>query len=780
MAATFPTTANKNGWDILLAWAMILKQTKKHNQPRVGIATQAELRLDSQNRPDPSSIAIEKVIRNMTGGLGILGHDTAEAALDPDMQLSDFSFMHACLAHTVGRGNQLVEVKIVDSSNFQNFGDKRRMILDALETAGYISYIGNGSVLEKGKLGTREDFIANLNPTNIPLDDKEKGDIYDILNSAEQKTQMIAPASWNLESPDFIPLGVVDQVKLSKAEPEPVYAFLFKPSMATLDPNDVARLAKSSPIVLFAIERHGVTDVFYPDNGSIAGLESQKVLGEATYAFGKKLGLFEPEDSTGALIIQDCHGALATFAMVEDLNQYFIGQGYTPAVAWEKALNSTRRNNITTIHAPQPETVNRYGEQVVRTVYSPESANRLLKLGPTAGSWSVLDTLNLAMELSFGITCVSPNHLRLTLDPANNLVPPHFLERARAGRRLFRETSNIVNPNEWLPEEQTQLLDEVFPGWRSQPELFGRPEALGTLLFNPKWRSRLLEIQASGRKNLFEVLRARKEKNPDLFPAELDGDAIVIGAMRRATLYKLNLLLTLLETKTAGLKHIAQKYGPLLFLFGGLAPKGDSNAEAALSRLLERIKIINREGKGMLNAAFWVNYNEYNSRTVLQGVDMWGMFSDPLSEVTKSEAFGPSGGKASILGKLPIGFSDGWAPDFNLYGLGATIAPPFTLVQGLDVKTALTGVTRSWESQATAREIAMTGFLYHLGNLSALVRQERILMASGQGHLAPSLTLRTAAVINGFENMHPTLLLRKYRDLANDIRLIPDEIPLAT
>ncbi|MFH1542463.1 MAG: hypothetical protein ABIE84_05170 [bacterium] len=550
--------------------------------------------------------------------------------------------------------------------------------------------------------------------------------------------QKMRPTPWSIrENPNFASIGVIEDVIVGRdrhngrVETVSAEGFLYLPLLEG---------QMDTPAVLFATNRTDITGEFYPPDQTLTALQAQLVLGRTSYLLGKELGLWEREPGEAAAIIHDCHGAFLAWYMLAE----FLAAGLEP----ETALTATRERNLTTVHAPQPGTANKYAYDVLSKVFTDYEIGQLYSLGRYGPDPALVNTIILAMELSRGVSFVSPGHYELSMDPANNLVPKHMF-----GRKRFGTTSNIVHPLNWMDGGQIDLLDTFIPGWRGNPDLF-TPELQAQLLFHEGFRRQFMGIVAERTLILAQLLKDQGIILPE--------DTIVPAAMRRATDYKLRLAKDILMTCQADLVNLAQKYGPLHLLFGGLVPHGDIQSAVTFGNMLELLASLDRIDNN-LGAGWFPNYNEYTSPSIIQGVDIWMMFSDSLTPNSgRKEAFGPSGGKKQQLGGLTLGASDGWAPHFNGLGAATTIFGPFTQLHGRDAGKALRERMISGEAYRAAFLNLVDSFVFHFGNQLALLRQERQFMKENRGHESPALPIRLAAMFNGLNNFHPRRLSDAY------------------
>lgn len=563
--------------------------------------------------------------------------------------------------------------------------------------------------------------------------------------------QEITPSTWNINDPRlFAPLGTFDSVDLSPdgAYRAPLKAFLFRPHLEG---------QLEAPLILLTTENEELSRGFYPKLNSPEALRFQKVLGRGAFVIGEELGIYDDHDDIrGTLIMHDCHGALTAYELFQHYMNVFNNDR-------ERALHETRRRCITTIHAPQPGTIYRYPYDVLSQVYSKEDISEFYQLGPDPQYNGVINSLVLAIELSYAFSCVSPGHLEMTIDPANQLIPTHFLERKIWPAKLSSVTPDVVNPYNWADQRQIDLLDRFFPGWQSNPDMF-TPEKQAEMLFNQDFRIAFMRMLPERATELQKALCQKGIKQPE--------ETLYASAMRRFAYYKTNIMLQMLKSREEHLKNLANLYGPLCLLFGGIVPDNDAQSAGKLSELFEFMEKINR-ANGSLSLRFYPNYNEYEAPPILRGTDIWMMFSDPLTpDITQREAFGPSGGKVSLFGGLPIGFSDGWSPHFNRFGQGTTIVGPKTNLHGIDTGKHLRVSMRDPASMQLAREITADDFIFSFGNLLALLRIEKKMIAEGNGHLSPLLPQRIAAMFNALDNFHPRRGLQAYYDIAGKIHEI--------
>ncbi|MFH1826532.1 MAG: hypothetical protein ABH823_04490 [bacterium] len=547
--------------------------------------------------------------------------------------------------------------------------------------------------------------------------------------------QEITAGPWSLaDNPNFAELGVVGEVALTPGseDVEPIRSYLYKPFLeGHLD----------TPVVVHAVDRPGISDVFYPPAFSLEALYSQIVLGKAAFLLGRELDLWNGETPRGRAVVHDCHAAFLPYYIFRHNLERFNND-------WEAALEATRAISTTTVHAPQPGTVYNYGYDVLSQVFKSEHIIGLFRLGHHHQDQALISTLNLAMELSQAITFVSEGHKEYSMEQANGLIPAHMF-----GRKNFYTTANIVNPLVWMDEEQIALLDQHCDGWRGNPKMF-TPELQSRLLFNEGFRKGLMQIVESRRLQLRALL---KEQG-----IEISEETLVAAGMRRAAEYKLNKAHRIIEARRGLLAQIAKRFGPAHLLFGGIVPANDHRSAVAFGNMLSLLSGIDADVPG-LGANWFENYNEYSSPVILRGVDVWMMFSDPLDpDVGVKEAFGPSGAKKLQLGGLTLGLSDGWAPHINRWGTGTTIAGPKTHVHGVDVGRALRERMLDPHAQAVMFESLADDFMFHLGNQLALLRQERDLVRQGRGELSPALPLRLAAMFTGLQDCHPRNLLDTY------------------
>lgn len=191
--------------------------------------------------------------------------------------------------------------------------------------------------------------------------------------------------------------------------------------------------------------------------------------------------------------------------------------------------------------------------------------------------------------------------------------------------------TNGVYHNYWVGKPFRELYDQVFPGWRQNPELLLQVDEIPD--------EEILAAHNSLKNFLLGYANSQRQK-------ALAQNVLTIGFARRAASYK---RARLIFRDMDRLERIAT--GRLQIIFAGKAHPRDDHGKEILHDIVARANQL----FGKVKIVFLENYNMWLGRLITSGVDVW--LNTP---VRPREASGTSGMKATLNGIPNLSIMDGW------------------------------------------------------------------------------------------------------------------------
>jgi starch phosphorylase len=197
----------------------------------------------------------------------------------------------------------------------------------------------------------------------------------------------------------------------------------------------------------------------------------------------------------------------------------------------------------------------------------------------------------------------------------------------------IRSITNGVHAATWVAPDMHDLYDKYIPGWP------GDPFALRYAMQIPH-----AEIEAAHARSKQALL----DRVGELTGRELDPKALTIGFARRATGYKRS---ALVFHDLARLEMIAERHGPMQFVFAGKAHPNDQEGKG----LIEQVFEAGRRLHGLVEVVYLPDYGMELGLLLTSGSDVW--LNNPVPPL---EASGTSGMKAAMNGVPSLSILDGW------------------------------------------------------------------------------------------------------------------------
>ena len=512
-----------------------------------------------------------------------------------------------------------------------------------------------------------------------------------------------------------------------------------------------------SPLLDLRLRLPEVTGVMYPHFHSQANFDQMHVLGQGGFRLAQYLGVLGAENALGDLVIgHDGHTALFKFNLFLYFYNKFKGND-------EAALAATRKLCAATIHAPQVSTVPRTTGDMVRRHYQQDEEACYGCFAFDNGRSS--NALFAEMRLSKISGVVSPVHLLVTQAEekaaARGFASPHKLlpDGVQADRLgMFHDA---ISMTDWLGVAVQGVLDRHFSFWRNDPQALGDRKLIGAATRNHAFIGELTEAFSIQDRLLRHLMNSKFAR---VFNVEIPDNAILLGSMRRATTYKINLTTAFLRRHEA-IEQMAQEMNrPIFWLFAGMAHQADGEAIEGLQRLLDLLGTINKSGP-MFQADFMLGYERKRAGFVFPGFAMagcWVACTNPIQEGRSqgSEAFGPSAAKATANGAWLLGPDDGGAgcladariPTVQLYG-------PTTFIGKVSLHNDLWG-NRTRLAQAT--QTLGNDFLGGLKAVVGAMDEDLQAFEAGEGHFAPNMPMKIRAMFKMIANYGGHILTDAY------------------
>jgi starch phosphorylase len=290
----------------------------------------------------------------------------------------------------------------------------------------------------------------------------------------------------------------------------------------------------------------------------------------------------------------------------------------------DSALEGVRTHSVFTTHTPVP---------AGHDVFKRELLEDLLCEDHLAKTEALIehDELNmtkLALAFSGTVNAVSRKH--------------RDVSKAMFPNAEVLAITNGVHGVRWTGTHFAQLFDRYVPGWRE------RNEQLRQALLIPV--EDIQQAHKEAREHLLHLVQTR-------YGMPFGGSGIVIGFARRSTEYKRPLLLF---RDLERLKRIAERFGPLNFLFAGKSHPRDTGGKD-LIRQLHEIATVTGD---LVRVTFLPNYDVELAAALVSGVDLW--LNTPRAPL---EASGTSGMKCALNGVPSLSVADGWWLEGGVQGV---------------------------------------------------------------------------------------------------------------
>jgi len=338
-------------------------------------------------------------------------------------------------------------------------------------------------------------------------------------------------------------------------------------------------------------------------------LAQEAVLGYGGWAMLQALGIAE---SLAIVHMNEGHAALLVAAAIETA----MAAGHRTSPSAED-LADVKARFVFTTHTPVPAGHDRFAPALTRELLGDRRAALVDQLGATHE----------------GLTNMS--HLALA---GSHYVNGVAMRHGEVSRELFpgetiHAITNGVHAARWTAPAFAKLYDRHIPSWRDDNAYLRH--AVGIPLG---------EISAAHRANklaLVEMVAADAG-------VRLDPDRFTIGFARRAAAYKRG---ALVFSDLDRLRAIAERVGPLQFVFGGKAHPKDEDGKAVIREIFEA----SRKLGDAVKVVYLANYEMKSAALITSGVDVW--LNTPRPPL---EASGTSGMKSALNGVPSLSTIDGW------------------------------------------------------------------------------------------------------------------------
>ncbi|MFC1939461.1 alpha-glucan family phosphorylase [Chloroflexota bacterium] len=325
--------------------------------------------------------------------------------------------------------------------------------------------------------------------------------------------------------------------------------------------------------------------------------------------------------------------------------------------AFDKALESVRKNSVFTTHTPVPAGHDIFPAELIKQYfenYWPSlgtDRETFMDMGRYAGNAeSTFNMTILSLKTSDHRNAVSQLHGRVTRRMWCGLWPNCTEKNAP----IIHITNGIHSPT-WIALENRQLynkyLGEDWIDRHDDTELWNRIDDIPD---DELWRVHLFL-----KRRLVHIILERAQQRwakSDATPQQilamgslLDHDTLTIGFVRRFAEYKRP---DLLFKDVERLKRIVNDpWRPVQIIFAGKSHPADT----ASKKLLQHVHTMARDRAFQGRIAFLEDYDMRLARYLVQGVDVWLNTPRRLQE-----ASGTSGMKAVLNGVLHLSVPDGW------------------------------------------------------------------------------------------------------------------------
>ncbi|MGH7727306.1 MAG: alpha-glucan family phosphorylase [Vulcanimicrobiaceae bacterium] len=338
-------------------------------------------------------------------------------------------------------------------------------------------------------------------------------------------------------------------------------------------------------------------------------LAQETILGYGGAALLERLGL---ADGISTYHLNEGHSALLIAALLE--RRLAAAGSAEPSDA---DLAAIRTHFAFTTHTPVPAGHDRFERSLAEALLGPRRLHLLERLGALDDGHVNMSRLALAGS-------------RYT----NGVAMRHGeVSRALFGDARIGAITNGVHHVRWTAPALAALLDRRLPRWREDAAYLRH--AIGLPL------DELGAAHRSAKERLFTTIAVRGGPR-------LDPDRLTLGFARRAAAYKRG---ALVFSDLERLRAVAEREGPLQFVFGGKAHPQDADGKAVIARIFAAARALGPA----VSVVYLANYEMALAAQIVAGVDLW--LSTPRPPL---EASGTSGMKAALNGVPSLSTLDGW------------------------------------------------------------------------------------------------------------------------
>lgn len=327
------------------------------------------------------------------------------------------------------------------------------------------------------------------------------------------------------------------------------------------------------------------------------------------------------------------YGILEALGYTDGITTYHMNEGHSAllvAAAMERRLRERGAHDATpddiaalrpqfvfTTHTPVPAGHDRFSPELAHRVLGDRHAHLVESIG--AIHEGMLNMSHLALRGSHYTNGVAMRH-------------------GEVSRQLFpgdeiHAITNGVHAGRWTAPAFADLFDRRIPGWKSDNAYLRHAVGIAPS-----------EIAAAHRETKGDLVRMVRQRNG----TELDPACFTIGFARRAAAYKRG---ALVFQDLDRLRAIAERVGPLQFVFGGKSHPRDNEGKAVIRNIFEAA----RQLGNTIRVVYIENYEMAVAALIVAGVDVW--LNTPRAPL---EASGTSGMKAALNGVPSLSTIDGW------------------------------------------------------------------------------------------------------------------------
>lgn len=338
-------------------------------------------------------------------------------------------------------------------------------------------------------------------------------------------------------------------------------------------------------------------------------LAQEIVLGYGGFAILEALGYVE---GIATYHMNEGHSALLVAAAMERRLSYGGAHDMTP-----EDIAEVRRRFVFTTHTPVPAGHDRFHRDLAHHVLGERRARLVESIG--AMHENLLNMSHLALRGSHYTNGVAMRHGEVS--------------RELFGQNDIKAITNGVHAGRWTAPAFAGLFDRSIPDWRNDNAYLRHAVGIAPS-----------EIAAAHLESKADLLRMLRQQNG----VDLDPTCFTIGFARRAAAYKRG---ALVFNDLDRLRAIAERVGPLQFVFGGKSHPRDNDGKAVIRRVFEAA----RELGNAVRVVYIENYEMAVAALIVAGVDVW--LNTPRPPL---EASGTSGMKAALNGVPSLSTIDGW------------------------------------------------------------------------------------------------------------------------